>query len=245
MPKIYLSPSTQENNLYVTGGSEEYYMNLVADALEPYLRASGIRFTRNRPEMTAGQVIRESNAGNYNLHLALHSNAAPIYGTLQEVDVYHFPGSINGTRAAEILADNFRVIYPDPALVDTRATTALGEVDRVRAPAVLIEIAYHDNAEDANWIINNIGLIARTIALSLTEYFDLPFVEPLQPFSAEVNTESGRGLNLRDRPSVRSAVLGSIPDGAGVTVYGLLPEWAAVEYRGLGGFVRREYLDFD
>lgn len=45
MPKIYLSPSTQENNLYVTGGSEEYYMNLVADALEPYLRASGIRFT--------------------------------------------------------------------------------------------------------------------------------------------------------------------------------------------------------
>ena len=229
MPKIYLSPSTQENNLYVTGGSEEYYMNLVADALEPYLRASGIRFTRNRPEMTAGQVIRESNAGNYNLHLALHSNAAPIYGT----------------RAAEILADNFRVIYLDPALVDTRATTALGEVDRVRAPAVLIEIAYHDNPEDANWIINNIGLIARTIALSLTEYFDLPFVEPLQPFSAEVNTESGRGLNLRDRPSVRSAVLGSIPDGAGVTVYGLLPEWAAVEYRGLGGFVRREYLDFD
>lgn len=81
MPKIYLSPSTQENNLYVTGGSEEYYMNLVADALEPYLRASGIRFTRNRPEMTAGQVIRESNAGNYNLHLALHSNAAPIYGS--------------------------------------------------------------------------------------------------------------------------------------------------------------------
>ena len=28
MPRIYLSPSTQENNLYVSGGSEEYYMNL-------------------------------------------------------------------------------------------------------------------------------------------------------------------------------------------------------------------------
>ena len=38
MPIIYLSPSTQEWNQYVTGsGSEEYNMNLLADALEPYL----------------------------------------------------------------------------------------------------------------------------------------------------------------------------------------------------------------
>ena len=35
MPRIYLSPSLQQNNPYVIGGSEEYYMNLVADAMEP------------------------------------------------------------------------------------------------------------------------------------------------------------------------------------------------------------------
>ena len=45
MPKIYLSPSTQESNPYITGsGSEEYNMNRLADALEPYLYANGIRF---------------------------------------------------------------------------------------------------------------------------------------------------------------------------------------------------------
>ena len=54
MPKIYLSPSTQEYNPYVTGnGSEEYFMNLVADAMEPYLLANGIQFSRNTPDMTA------------------------------------------------------------------------------------------------------------------------------------------------------------------------------------------------
>ena len=38
MPIIYLSPSTQDWNMYVTGsGSEEYNMNLLADALVPYL----------------------------------------------------------------------------------------------------------------------------------------------------------------------------------------------------------------
>lgn len=49
MPIIYLSPSTQEWNLYITGGSEEYYMNLVADAMIPYLRSSGIQYTLKHP----------------------------------------------------------------------------------------------------------------------------------------------------------------------------------------------------
>ena len=43
MPTIYLSPSTQESNLFVSGGSEEYYMNLIADAMVPYLNSSGIQ----------------------------------------------------------------------------------------------------------------------------------------------------------------------------------------------------------
>ena len=51
MPIIYLSPSTQEWNQYVTGGTEEYYMNLIADAMVPYLRSNGIQFTRNTPDI--------------------------------------------------------------------------------------------------------------------------------------------------------------------------------------------------
>ena len=43
MPIIYLSPSTQEWNYYVNGGTEEEYMNLLADKMVPYLDASGIR----------------------------------------------------------------------------------------------------------------------------------------------------------------------------------------------------------
>ena len=78
MPIIYLSPSTQEWNMYVTGsGSEEYNMNLLADALVPYLLSNGIRYKRNSPSMTAASSIREANTGWYDLYLALHSNAAP------------------------------------------------------------------------------------------------------------------------------------------------------------------------
>ena len=181
MPSLFLSPSVQEYNPYIDGlGSEEYYMNLIADAMEPYLIASGISFTRNNPYDTLSQAIALSNAGNYDFHLALHSNAAPpsLSGQIQGSDIYYYTTSTEGKRAAEIFQENLKVIYPDPNKVRTVPNTTLGELRLVKAPSNLIELAYHDNSEDAMWIINNINLIARTLVLALTEYFGIPFQEP-------------------------------------------------------------------
>ena len=97
MPIIYLSPSTQERNMYVTGsGSEEYNMNLLADALVPYLVSNGIQYTRNTPDMTAGSSVRQANQGYYDFYLALHSNAAPEgrYGEERGIIAFYYPGKI-------------------------------------------------------------------------------------------------------------------------------------------------------
>ena len=92
--------------------------------------------------------------------------------------MYYYATSSEGQRAANIIAINLKDIYPNPNLVAVIPNTTLAELRRTKAPAVLVEIAYHDNLEDANWIINNIELIARTLVLSVTEYFGIPFVEP-------------------------------------------------------------------
>ena len=79
MADLYLSPSRQDFNIYYDGsGSEKYYMDLVADAMEPYLVASGISFARSGDDMTLNQVIADSNSGDYRLHLALHSSACRL-----------------------------------------------------------------------------------------------------------------------------------------------------------------------
>ena len=100
MPKVYLSPSLQEYNPDVDGGNEEYYMNLIADAMEPYLAASGIEVDRNRPDMTLSQAITDSNQANPDLHLAIHSNAAPpnAAGRYTGADIYYYPTSTAGKR---------------------------------------------------------------------------------------------------------------------------------------------------
>ncbi|MFQ8600835.1 MAG: hypothetical protein ACLSAP_09795 [Oscillospiraceae bacterium] len=188
MPNIYLSPSTQEYNMFVdSSGSEEYYMNLIADAMEPYLRSSGIRFTRNTPDMTAASSIQQSNEGNYDLHLALHSNAAPenLAGKLQGTDVYYYPGSVQGQRAAEIIANNLKAIYPNPSLVKAVTTTRLGEAAKRARPACWI-ICLSRQSRGCGLIINNIQSIARNVVLSLTEFFNIPFVEPQLPRTGTV-----------------------------------------------------------
>lgn len=58
MPDVYLSPSTQGYNPYIIGESEKYYMNLLADAMEPYLSSSGISYGRNDPNGNAAALSR-------------------------------------------------------------------------------------------------------------------------------------------------------------------------------------------
>ncbi len=244
MPTIYLSPSTQEFNPYYDGtGNEEYYMNLIADAMEPYLTASGIEFIRNTPQMTAATSIQASNAGNYDVHLALHSNAAPenLAGKITGIDAYYSPNSERGLRLADILAANLKAVYYDPSKVQTRSTTSIGEVSRTRAPAVLLELGYHDNPTDAEWIRANINAIARNLVYSLTEYFGIPFIEPEPIQSGTVDITSG-SLNIRSAPSLRAPVIASAYDGESLLILGEWDGWYVVRYHDLDGYARSEYI---
>lgn len=243
MPIIYLSPSTQENNYYVTGGTEEQWMNRLADSMEPYLTASGIRYVRNTPEMTAASSIRASNAGNFDLHVALHSNAAPEgqYGSARGIIVFYFPGSSDGQRAAIIMADNLKSIYPLPNLVRAESTVVIGEVRRVRVPSVFLEIGYHDNPDDAIWVTTNLDSIARNLVLSLTEYFGLPFLEPRPSQQAIVDVNWGT-LNIRDRPNRSAPILASAADGTPLTVINEWQGWYLVQLNSILGWASSNFV---
>ena len=245
MPNIYLSPSTQEYNPYITGsGSEEYWMNRIADAMEPYLRANTIRFTRNTPEMTAASSIAQAARGSYDFYLALHSNASgdgSSEGRQRGIIAFYYPTSTNGRRAADIFVTNLKEIYPLPQLVTARATTALGEVRQPKMPSVLLEIGYHDNTADARWIEENVQRIAENLSRSLTEYFALPFIYPTTPRTGTVITEES-ALNVRAYPSMSGQVVGSVPREAQLTVYGQYDSWYSMAYGNLAGYVRSEYV---
>lgn len=243
MPVIYLSPSTQEFNEYITDGSEEYWMNLLADAMEPILTSSGIRYIRNTPDMTAASSILASNAGNYGLHLALHSNASGEgqAGQNRGILAFYYPGSAQGLRAAQLLVDGLKAIYPLPNLVRTEPTTTLGEIRRVRAPSVLLELGYHDNYEDAVWITSHIDAMAENLVLSLTEFFGIPFFRSSNLLPGVVQVEQG-ALNVHERPAYDAPVIARLYNGTQVTVLNEYYGWYLIQMGDLPGYAAANFI---
>lgn len=243
MPKVFLSPSTQEWNQYATEGNEELYMNLLADRMEPYLRSCGISFVRNDPVRNVTGAIADSNAGSYDVHIALHSNAAPenLAGRLRGIDIYFAPKSSYSETLANIIANNLKSIYPLPDKVRAVPTYSLGEVLWTKAVAVLCELGYHDNYADEAWLKNNLEAIAKNITNSLCDYFGIPFVNAGAVRWGTVTTD-GSNLNIRSYPSLTGKIIGSMPDGATVMINGETNGWYVVSYNGINGYSSSDYI---
>ncbi len=243
MPKVFLSPSTQEWNPYATEGNEELYMNLIADRMEPYLRASGIQYVRNDPDRNVSGAIRDSNSAYYDVHLALHSNAAPerLSGRLRGIDIYFAPRSYDSERLANIIANNLKSIYPLPEKSNAVPTSSLGEVLQTNAVAVLCELGYHDNYADEAWIKSNLEVIAKNLVQSLCDYFGIPFILPSAVRWGTVITD-GSGLNIRSYPSTSGKIIGTIPNGATVMINGETNGWYVISYNGIIGYSSSEFI---
>jgi len=184
MLHVYVSPSTQENNQGVNGyGTEEYQMNRIADIVINTLARHGIATYRNDPKMNLSQIVNDSNSKPVDLHLAIHSNAGGGHGC--EVFCWKKDGTASH-KIGQIIYDDMAAITPGSDRGLKQAFNYYGtgvhmyEVAYTNAPAVLIEIAFHDNANDASWIMNNITLIGETLAKSILKYYSIAYI-PVTP----------------------------------------------------------------
>ena len=177
---VYLSPSTQENNTGVGKyGTEEKRMNQVCDVVEKILKQHGITTYRNKPAMTLGEVVRDSNSKNPNIHFAIHSNA--YNKTSRGCEVFCWKKDCEGEKLAKIIYDIVSAITPTSDRGVKYAYNFYGpgkhmyEVANTTADTVLIEIAFHDNEYDAAWIIANIEKIGIAIAKGILKYLGIVY----------------------------------------------------------------------
>ena len=106
---------------------------------------------------------------------------------------------------------------------------------------MLAERGYHDNRADAEWIENNLEAIARSLTLSVTEYFGVPFLSPRPEREGVVSVNSGN-LLLRGAPATTARILARMPNGAPVRILNSYDDWSVVDYDGLLGWAKGEYL---
>lgn len=165
--KVYLSPSSQTGNVGVGNyGTEADRMQELSDKVKTKLQAKGHTVYGNDNSMTLAERIAASNNADVNVHVALHSNAGGGTGP----EVWYYTTSTNGKRLAQCIIDEIVDVPNCPNSRGIKASTGYQELKGTNAPAVIIEVAFHDRLSDANWIINNMNSIAQAIADGIDAY---------------------------------------------------------------------------
>jgi N-acetylmuramoyl-L-alanine amidase len=191
MAKIYMSPSTQHANIgYGNYGSEEKRMNQVADVACRCLTESGIEWRRNEPDMTLVEVANDSNRYKPDFHFAIHSNAGGGQGA--EALIYSLGGE--SERFAKILYSKISALTPTKDR-GIKVMPELYELKYTKAKACIIEVAFHDNKNDAEFIANNIQEIGIALSKGICEYFDVKFKSPYEPDYKTMYEEAKRKLD--------------------------------------------------
>jgi N-acetylmuramoyl-L-alanine amidase len=184
MKRIYISPSTQENNAGFSPFTvEEVEMNKIADYLIPLLAKDGRFITkRNFTGMDPYQCAADSNSFLADLHIAIHSNAGGGQGT----EVFTFGAGSNSEKLGKALYNQIAPLSPgsdrgvkyNPKLIEVG--------NSVHATSCLIELDFHDSQAGAEWIARNHDVIATALYKGLCDYLGykylaLDFAPVIQP----------------------------------------------------------------
>lgn len=172
--KIYISPSSQPANTYAVGNTnEQEQCRKIGADLEVELDRCGF----NAKVGLSGTMYTrtdESNSFGADLHLPIHTN-----GFDGKVAGLRIMVSKMGGEAEKIAKAIMATLAPiTPGTSDgVGAYPSLYEIKSTNAICVYIEVGFHDNPEEAKWIIEHTKDIAVAIAKGLCNHYGVKYVE--------------------------------------------------------------------
>lgn len=166
---IYLNPSVQTWNHYVDElGTEAEHMNKIANLM--YHELSQYRYIEiegnfNQNGLSLSKSVQESNSKHRDIHFALHSNAGGGSGT----EIY----TKNQDPFATEIYQEFIKDIPFTGR-GVKNGQHLYEVNSIKADHVaLIEILFHDNVEEATYLVTHHEEIAKKLSNAILRYIHL------------------------------------------------------------------------
>ena len=143
----------------------------VADLVAGYLTAAGVEVVGNLQSDSLEEVVDVSNESEADLFISIHCNACN--GNARGTEVWYYHRSANG----ELLADCIRHQIVDALGTADRGSkgakpsvNGLYVLNNTGATAVLVELAFIDNEEDAQLLCEKQDEFARAIARGVTDY---------------------------------------------------------------------------
>ena len=141
-------------------------MILLTDAITPHLDRCGVSFHVADPEETLAQRCQASNEMKSVRHLALHSNAGGNGKAWGPVAFYHSSGK---DLADKLVANLLALGQRNNRSGNVVKNTSLYELRSTTAPAVLLEVDFHDSAVGVEFLTTRRAAIAEAIAKAIVE----------------------------------------------------------------------------
>lgn len=166
--KIYLSPSGQVHNKYAYGDyTEAAVCRTIAKSAEGYLKSLGHTVKVADPYTNDDEWVArctESDQMNADYHVPIHTNAGGGHG----VRVFCYKSSLNDPAMERTMKAILNILPNEFKVGKVLTHDSLYEINVPKATTVYIECAFHDNKEEAQWIVEHTDELARAIVKGLT-----------------------------------------------------------------------------
>lgn len=177
LPNIVISASQQVDNICKMGDTEHDHCQRIAESLYKFLEGYNkdinvcyIGVIGGKSSYYLSRIVKLSNAfvekGGTSFHLDIHSDAGGGKGC---TGIYT---SKKGKLFMTDIVDSLSEISPwkSRGLVEK---DNLWVLNQTIATAGLIEVAFHDDLEQAKWIHNNIDNIAKALGLGILKHLGI------------------------------------------------------------------------
>lgn len=176
--KIYFSPSDQTRNTYAAGNTTEAIQcrQIALYAVEAAKRCGFEALTDavSGGDDAMDKRIQQSNDWGADVHIPIHTNA--FNGQVMGTRMFCYDTSGEGYKLCKAIMDTLSPITPGES--DNITAKHYDEVLYANAPTVYIEVGFHDNNVEAQWIIDHKREIAEAIVKGLCNYYGVAYVTP-------------------------------------------------------------------
>ena len=184
MPKVFLSPSNQYDNVYAYGNTTEgVQCGKIAEACKVALERSGIEVKLMHDE-SMQEKCQVSNSFDADLHVPIHTNA--FNGSVMGTRMFCYNSSGEGYKACKEIMATLSPITPGTS-DNITVNQDFYEVRVPSAPTAYVECLFHDNYEEAKWCVEHTTEIGEAIAKGICNYFGITYKSPVAPTPKPTN----------------------------------------------------------
>ncbi|SHI79227.1 N-acetylmuramoyl-L-alanine amidase [Anaerovibrio lipolyticus DSM 3074] len=177
--KVFINPGHAPDGRPDPGAVNQYtglrecdVTKKVADLLAGYLTAAGVEVVGNLQDDSLPYICSQANSSGADIFISIHCNAAGNVNA-EGTETWYHSHSINGRVLAECIQNQI-VISLETTDRGTKAATpgknGLYVLNQTNAVAVLVELAFISNSDDAILLAESTDDFARALARGVTDY---------------------------------------------------------------------------